>query len=239
MVALLFLLGRLVRGPTLGVALAYAWVAFPFTLYAASANANDTLVGVLVVATLLLAAWSTSAGAAAGRGALTALAGLTKFAPLALGPLLVTHRAPGERLRVRTVALYVVAFLVLSALVFVPVALGGSLGRFWSSTLGFQASRGSPFSVWGLWQLDTAQRVVQVAAVVLAVGLAFVPRRRDVAGLAALCAAVLIATQLGVTHWFYLYLVWFFPLVMVAILSEAVSAPARSPRRAAPAPSSG
>jgi len=218
MVALLFLLGRLVRGPTLGVALAYAWVAYPFTLYVASANANDALVGVLVVATLLVAAWSTSPGAATGRGALTALAGLTKFAPLALGPLLVTHRRPGERLRVRAVALYAAAFLVLGALVFLPVVLGGSLGSFWSSTLGFQASRASPFSVWGLWGLESAQRVVQAAAVVLAVGLALLPRRRDVVGLSALCAAVLIATQLGVTHWFYLYLVWFFPLVMLALL---------------------
>jgi hypothetical protein len=32
---------------------------------------------------------------------------------------------------------------------------------------------------------------------------------------------VLIALQLGVTHWFYLYLVWFFPLVMLALLAEA------------------
>ena len=239
MVALLFLLGRLVRGPTLGVALAYAWVAYPFTLYVANANANDTLVGVLVVATLLVAAWSTSAGAAAGRGALTALAGLTKFAPLALGPLLVAHRAPGERLRGRAVALYAAAFGALGALVFLPVALGGSLDAFWSSTLGFQASRASPFSVWGLWELETAQRVVQLLAAALAVGLALLPRRRDPVGLAALCAAVLIATQLGVTHWFYLYLVWFFPLVMVALLSEAVSEPPRSPRPAAPAPSSG
>ena len=218
MVALLFLLGRLVRGPALGLALAYAWVAYPFTLYVASANANDTLVGLLVTATLLVAAWSTSPGAAAGRGALTALAGLTKFAPLALGPLLVAHRPHGERLRARGVALYVAAFLALGALSFVPVALGDSLGSFWSSTLGFQASRGSPFSVWGLWELQTAQRVVQGSAVALAVGLALLPRRRDLVGLAALCAAVLIATQLGVTHWFYLYLVWFFPLVMLALL---------------------
>ena len=31
-------------------------------------------------------------------------------------------------------------------------------------------------------------------------------------------AAILIALQLGITHWFYLYIVWFFPLVMVALL---------------------
>jgi len=63
--------------------------------------------------------------------------------------------------------------------------------------------------------------VVQGAAVLLAVGLAFVPRRRDAVGLAALCAAILIALQLGVTHWFYLYIAWFFPLVMLAVLATA------------------
>ena len=40
-VAGLFLLGRRVRGPTLGIALAYAWAAYPFTLYALESNSND------------------------------------------------------------------------------------------------------------------------------------------------------------------------------------------------------
>jgi NADH:ubiquinone oxidoreductase subunit 5 (subunit L)/multisubunit Na+/H+ antiporter MnhA subunit len=39
-------------------------------------------------------------------------------------------------------------------------------------------------------------------------------------GLAALAAAVVIALQLGVTHWFYLYIVWFLPLVLVALLGR-------------------
>ena len=48
-----------------------------------------------------------------------------------------------------------------------------------------------------------------------------IPRRPDVIGLAAMSAAVLIALQLGVTHWFYLYLVWFFPLVLLVLLGGA------------------
>ena len=43
------------------------------------------------------------------------------------------------------------------------------------------------------------------------------PRRRDAAGLAALSAAVLIATQLGLTYWFYLYVAWFLGPVLVAV----------------------
>ncbi|MCP9489743.1 MAG: hypothetical protein MSC31_07680 [Solirubrobacteraceae bacterium MAG38_C4-C5] len=221
-VALAFLLGRRARGPAMGVALAYAWVSFPFTLYVANANANDALVTVLVLGAVLAAVWSARPLAVAGRGALTALAGLTKFAPLALGPLLLTHRGEGERRRPAALALFVAAFAAVAALVFVPVlAGGGSLRAFWDATLGFQLERGSPFSVWGQWDLGTAQQVVQGGAVLLAVGLAFVPRRRDAVGLAALCAAILIALQLGVTHWFYLYIAWFFPLVMLAVLGAA------------------
>ena len=41
---------------------------------------------------------------------------------------------------------------------------------------------------------------------------------------------MLIALQLAVTHWFYLYIVWFAPLVLVALF-----APLRSPAPAAAA----
>ena len=37
----LFWLGRRVRGPTLGAVLAYAWAAYPFTLWTLSSNTND------------------------------------------------------------------------------------------------------------------------------------------------------------------------------------------------------
>ena len=53
---------------------------------------------------------------------------------------------------------------------------------------------------------------VQVAAAVLAIIVAFVPRRRSLPQIAALAAAVLIAVQLFADHWFYLYIVWFVPL---------------------------
>ncbi len=71
----LFFLGRRIRGPSLGIVLAYLWAAFPFTLYVSNTNGNDALVSLLVVCALLVAARP------AARGALVALAGLTKFAP--------------------------------------------------------------------------------------------------------------------------------------------------------------
>jgi hypothetical protein len=220
----LFLLGRRVRGPTLGVALAYAWASYPFTLFAESSNANDSLLALLVVLAFLALA------SPIRRGGLGALAGLTKFAPLALAPLLATYRGgvhalegvPRGSVSLRPAAPFVASFVLVGAAAAVPILLfGGSFGTFWSHTLGYQDARGGPFSPYGLYDLPGAlQLAVQVAAVALALLLAFVPRRRDIVGLAALAAAVIIALQLGLDYWFYIYIVWFFPLVMLALLGS-------------------
>ncbi len=42
------------------------------------------------------------------------------------------------------------------------------------------------------------------------------PRRRSPLQLAALTAALLIGFELVLTHWFYLYIPWFFPFVAFA-----------------------
>ena len=44
------------------------------------------------------------------------------------------------------------------------------------------------------------------------------PRRKSPLQLAALTAALLIGFELVLTHWFYLYLPWFFPFVAIALL---------------------
>jgi hypothetical protein len=240
-VALLFLIGRRMRGPTLGVALAYAWVSYPFTLFALESNSNDTLVAVLILAALLLA---TSPPA---RGAFAALAGLTKFAPLALAPLLTTHglRDMTPRRRLGALASFGLAFLAVATLVSIPALTHDSLHTIYERTIDYQANRDSPFSIWGLYGLHGLQLAVQLIAVALAIGLAVIPRRPDLVGLAAACAAVIIATQLGIEHWFYLYIPWFFGLVMIALLGRfgdpasrlpvAASVPARwSPLATAP-----
>jgi hypothetical protein len=122
--------------------------------------------------------------------------------------------------RLRAVALFAGAFLLVGALASIPALGHDTLHTIYERTIAYQANRGSPFSVWGLYGgLHGLQTAVQIAAVGLAVALAVVPRRPDIAGLAAACAAVLIALQLGIEHWFYLYIPWFFPLVAVALLS--------------------
>jgi hypothetical protein len=121
--------------------------------------------------------------------------------------------------------------------------MGDGLDRFADRTLGFQGERSSPFSIWGLYDLPGwLQTTATVVVAALAVAVAFVPSRRDEITVAALGAAVLIAVQLTVGHWFYLYLVWFLPLLLIALLTPAtVATPARSPShdrrsRSAPGP---
>jgi hypothetical protein len=220
---LLFLLGRRLRGPTLGLALAYAWVAYPFTLYALESNSNDVLVCVLVLAAVYFA---TSPPL---RGIFAALAGLTKFAPLALAPLLATHglrELPTRTRRLRAVIWFSLAFLLTAALVCIPAFTHDSLHTIYERTLVYQANRDSPFSVWGLYGLHGWETAAEAGAIALALALAFLPRRGDdLIGLAAACAAVLIAVQLGIEHWFYLYLPWFFPLVMLALFGRLSDPP--------------
>ncbi len=56
------------------------------------------------------------------------------------------------------------------------------------------------------------------------------PRRRDAFQVAALGAAVTIAVQLTVSHWFYLYIVWFAPLALVALMAPWRTGPEPSER---------
>ena len=236
-VALLWLLGRRLQGPGLGIALAYGWAAYPFTLFALSSNSNDALVAALLVAALL------AASSPAARGALAALAGLTKFGPLALAPLLALYRPwrdGGGRSRARPLLLFSAAFVVTAAAALAPVLADSGIREFYERTLGYQATRESPFSVWGMvGGLGAVQIAVQALAVALALVVAVVPRPRDVVSLAALSAAVLIAVQLGVTHWFYLYIPWFFPLVLVALLGGELRPAWRAPASRGRAPAQG
>ncbi|HUH81850.1 MAG TPA: hypothetical protein VLZ06_11035 [Solirubrobacteraceae bacterium] len=243
-VGLLFLLGRRMRGPTLGIAFAYAWASYPFTLFALESNANDTLVAATVLAALLAACYP-SGLARFARGAFAALAALTKLAPLALAPILATDGLRGLPARRRTcsLAMFAAGFLLFGGLAMIPAVRHDSLHTIYERTLVYQGNRDSPFSVWGLYGWHGAELAVELFAAGLAVLLAVVPRRGDLVGLAAGCAAIVLAVELAMEHWFYLYIPWFFGLAIVALLGrfspvparagDAASEPARSTPRAA------
>jgi hypothetical protein len=212
----LFTLGRRVRagpeGTTLGIALAYAWLAFPFTMYTLGSSFNDSLVALLAVCCLLVLSLPPV------RGAASALAGLTKFGPLILAPLFAAGH--GDR-RARPLILFAIAFLATAAVVTIPLLPDGGFRELYDRTLGYQASRGSPFSVWGQApSLHFLQTISKVFALALAALFFFIPRKRSTAQVAALAAALLIAVQVTANHWFYPYVVWFAPLVLVALFAQ-------------------
>ena len=124
-------------------------------------------------------------------------------------------------------ALFAAGFAAVAALMLAHPAIDPGLATFWDRTAASQLDRSSPFSIWGqIGGLEWLQRTVLIAAAVLAVAVAFVPRRRTLPQIAALAAAVLLALQLSVDHWFYLYIPWFAAPVLIAL----ATAPLR-PRR--------
>src|SRR6185312_2626248 len=89
---------------------------------------------------------------------------------------------------------------------------------FYERTIAAQAGRSSPFSIWGQDESLEPLRVAILAATgVLAIALAFVPRRKSLLQVAAFSAALMLGVQITLHHWFYLYIVWFFPLLLVAL----------------------
>jgi hypothetical protein len=64
------------------------------------------------------------------------------------------------------------------------------------------------------------QTLLKVGVAALALAVAFVPKRRDLVTVAALGTAVLLAVQLVVEHWFYLYVPWFLPFLLIALLAR-------------------
>ncbi len=114
----LLLVGRRFGGPPLAAALAFGWLAFPFTAYALNANSNDAIMPAILVWGFWL---STSAVA---RGAAVALSGWTKFASLLLAPLWLTYP---NGLRRRSVVRFAAAFAVASVVAFSVLLLEPSV----------------------------------------------------------------------------------------------------------------
>ncbi|MFL5961299.1 MAG: hypothetical protein ACJ757_00200 [Gaiellaceae bacterium] len=218
----LAVVGRRFGGPRLAATAAFTWAAWPFAQYASSSNTNDAIAPALLV-------WGFAVLTSdAGRGVFVALSGWTKFASLLVLPLWSGYP---EARRPPTIARTLLGFALGSAAVFWVLLLEPSplhaARVFYDRTVSFQIGRASPFSVWnwgsyhakGLPDLHLVQRVLQVLLVVGALALAWFPRRRSPLRMAALTGAVLIGFELVLTHWFYLYLPWFFPFVALALVA--------------------
>jgi 4-amino-4-deoxy-L-arabinose transferase-like glycosyltransferase len=228
-----YLVGRRLGGIRLGVTLAFAWAAFPFTQYVSNSNTNDAIMPAL----LLLGFWLAARDGA--RGALLGLAGWTKFAAFIVAPLWLTYPEWRRPRLLRAIAGLAVATVAsLSVLFFEPDVLH-QFRVFWDRTVWIQVTRHSPFGLWdwgqyhakGIPDLHVVQKVLQVLLVVGALAAAFLPRRKSPFQLAALTAALLIGFEVVLTHWFYLYIPWFFPFAAFVAL-----APRERPAPAEPEP---
>ncbi|MGI8945315.1 MAG: glycosyltransferase 87 family protein [Thermoleophilaceae bacterium] len=249
----LVLLGRRLRpgreGRELGIALGFAWAAFPYAQFTLQTNANDSIVAMLTVLAMLTLTLAPARRKLSGaaRGVAIGLGAAAKFAPLALAPLFAGGCRDGRagRRALAPVLVFCAALAAVVVLAFLPFVPDGGPRELYDRTFGYQASRPSPFSIWGQadW-LRPLHQAAKAAAVGLALLVAFVPRRRGPLQVAALGAAVLIGVEIAVTHWFYLYIAWFAPLALVALLGPyrrpappaAADPVGDGPRVPAPAP---
>jgi hypothetical protein len=230
------LVGLRFGGRLLGATLAFAWAAYPFTQYASSSNSNDAI----LPAFLVWGFWLLTSAPA--RGLFVGLASWAKFAALLLVPLWASY--PRAALRPeRRLLLYGAGFLAAAVLSFWVLILepdpAHAARLFWDRTFGWQLGRESPFSIWnwgeypGYPDLSLVQTALKVLLVGAALALYFVPRVKTPLRVAALSGALLIGFELVLTHWFYLYIPWFFPFAAFALLAPAL---ARAPERPEPAP---
>ena len=235
----IFLVGLRFGGLRLAGVLAFAWTAYPFTQYASSSNTNDALVPAFLVwgFWLVSAPWS--------RGALAALSGWTKFVALIVAPMWVTY--PGRRPDPRFVGGFALASLAAFSVLLLESSPVDAARTFGERSLVWQIGRESPFSIWGWGQyraagipdLHLAQLALQALLVVAALAAAFLPRRKSPLQLAALTGALIAGFELVQTHWFYLYLPWFFPFAAFAVLAglgAGAFRPAREEARGSQAP---
>jgi hypothetical protein len=217
----LALLGLRFGGRLLGATLAFAWASYPFTQYVSNSNSNDAIMPALLVWGLVVVTSPT------GRGLFVGLAAWTKFAALVLLPLWASY--PDWRRAGRQKAAFAAGFVLAAALSFWILFLEPdplhAARVFWDRTFGWQLSRPSPFSIWdweeypGFPNLHHVQTALKVALLLGALAVYFVPRTKNVLQLAALSGALMIGFELVLTHWFYLYIPWFFPFVAFAVLT--------------------
>jgi hypothetical protein len=234
----LALVGFRFGGARLASALAFAWAAYPFTAYALNANTNDSI----MPAFLVFGFWLVSSPWA--RGGAVALAGWAKFGALLLAPLWATYPTAKVRELVRYGLAFAVATIAAFLVLLLEPSLWSAIETFWHRTIRSQITRESPFSIWGWGQyhargipdLGFLQPVVEALVVVLALAAAVLPRRKGPVELAALTAAVLVAFQIALTHWFYLYLPWVLPFLVLWLLLPREEHEKAGPTGEEPAP---
>jgi hypothetical protein len=202
-------LGSRLGGRPLARAFMFAYLLYPFTDLTLMAETNDALIAALCVWTIVAAQRPVT------RGLLIAAAALTKFVPV----LLAFQFLPVKHGRSRYVLTLIAS---LGGMLGWPLVTSG-VAQFLGSTLGYQLIQrggGLQFSIWTFMPhvAIVARPVLAAALVLLALSPLLRPRGQDARQQAALAAALLIGMQLLLGYWFYTYLIWFYPLLLVAVI---------------------
>jgi hypothetical protein len=203
-------LGRRLGGRPLARAFVFAYLLYPFPDLSLMAETNDALIAALCVWTIVAAAERPAA-----RGLLMAAAALTKFLPALLALQFLGVRRGRSRYALTLAA-------ALAAMLAWPLITSGP-AQFLDSTLGYQLLQrggGVQFSIWTYLPhvAIVARPVLAAALVLLALSPMLSPPVRDARKDAALAAALLIGSQLLLGYWFYGYLTWCYPLLIIAII---------------------
>jgi hypothetical protein len=203
-------LGRRLGGRPLAQAFVFAYLLYPFPDLSLMAETNDALIAALCVWAIVAATERPAA-----RGLLMAAAALTKFLPALLALQFLGIRTGRSR--------YALTFVAsLAAMLAWPLITSGP-AKFLDSTLGYQLIQrggGIQFSIWTSMPhvAIVARPVLAAALVLLALAPMARPPVRDPRQHAALAAALLIGAQLLLGYWFYSYLTWCYPLLIIAII---------------------
>ena len=203
-------IGGRIGGRPLAQAFVFAYLLYPFPDLSLMSETNDALIAALCVWTIVVAAERPVA-----RGLLMAAAALTKFLPALLAVQFLGVRRGRRRYAITLAA-------SLAAMLAWPLITSGP-AQFLDSTFGYQLIQrggGIQFSIWTyLPHAAIVARPVLATALVL---LALAPMvRTGMQGMreqAALAAALLIGGQLLLGYWFYSYLTWFYPLVIIVVI---------------------
>jgi Glycosyltransferase family 87 len=203
-------LGRRLGGRPLARAFVFAYLLYAFPDLSLMGQTNDALIAALCVWTIV---WATERPV--GRGLLMAAAALTKFLPALLALQFLSVRQGRPRYALTLAA-------ALAAMLAWPLITSGP-AQFLDSTFGYQLIRrggGVQFSIWTYMPhaAIVARPVLAVALVLLALSPMVRPPVRDPRRHAALAAALLIGAQLLLGYWFYSYLTWFYPLLIIAMI---------------------
>lgn len=206
----LYKLGQRLGGRPLAHAFVFVYLLYPFPDLSLTAETNDALIAALCVWAIVIAAERPVA-----RGLLVAAAALTKFLPALLALQFLGLRRGRMRYALTLAA-------SLAAMLTWPLITSGP-AQFLRSTAGYQLIQrggGVQFSIW-TYMPDVAivaRPVLAAALVLLALSSMLRSPVQDAREHAALAATLLIGAELLLGYWFYSYLTWFYPLLIIAII---------------------